>query len=113
MSEGEHMAESNRTAPLPKDMDYPDPMDATALHLAEFFDCVRTRKPPAEDALSGHHAASCAHLINKSLNEKEVGLLGFQSRKRQSLAAKVPGPKSLRHEQRTRQDCLTDAACGS
>ena len=45
--------------------------NATYVHLAHFFDSVRSRKPPVEDALMGHRAASCAHLINESLKREE------------------------------------------
>ena len=44
--------------------------NATRVHLAHFFDSVRTRKPPVEDALTGHRAASCAHIINESLKRE-------------------------------------------
>ncbi len=44
--------------------------NATQIHLAHFFDSVRTRKPPVEDALTGHRAASCAHIINESLRRE-------------------------------------------
>jgi predicted dehydrogenase len=40
--------------------------DATALHMAEFFDCVRTRKPCSENAEVGHHAAAAGHMVNLS-----------------------------------------------
>jgi predicted dehydrogenase len=40
--------------------------DATAVHMAEFFDCVRTRKPCSEDAEVGYHAASAGHMVNLS-----------------------------------------------
>jgi len=66
MNEGEHLAESKRAAPPPQDMQYPDPMDATALHLAEFFDCVRSRKECTENAEVGHHAAAAGHMVNLS-----------------------------------------------
>lgn len=66
MNEGEHMAESKRTAPPSKDAEYPDSMDATALHLAEFFDCVRSRKECTENAEVGHHAAAAGHMVNLS-----------------------------------------------
>lgn len=45
--------------------------NATRVHLAHFFDSVRARKPPVEDALTGHRAASCAHLINESLKREK------------------------------------------
>lgn len=44
--------------------------NATQVHLAHFFDSVRTRKPSVEDALTGHRAASCAHIINESLRRE-------------------------------------------
>ncbi|MXY69298.1 MAG: Gfo/Idh/MocA family oxidoreductase [Acidobacteriia bacterium] len=41
--------------------------DATVAHLADFFHAVRNRGGNIEDAWDGHHAASCAHLINASV----------------------------------------------
>ncbi len=38
----------------------------TLVHLAHFFESVRTRKPPIEDALMGHRAAAGAHMVNAS-----------------------------------------------
>jgi len=38
----------------------------TLVHLAHFMDSVRSRKPPVEDALMGHRAAACAHMVNLS-----------------------------------------------
>jgi len=43
---------------------------ATLVHLARFFESVRSRKPPVQDALMGHRAAACAHLINASLKKE-------------------------------------------
>lgn len=40
--------------------------DAVVLHLAEFFDCVRTRKECSENALVGHYAAAAGHMVNLS-----------------------------------------------
>ncbi|MGH9321513.1 MAG: Gfo/Idh/MocA family protein [Vicinamibacteria bacterium] len=45
--------------------------NSTYIHLAHFFDSVRSRKPPVQDALMGHRAASCAHLINESVRRNE------------------------------------------
>ena len=45
--------------------------DATTIHLARFFEAVRARKAPAEDAAVGHRAAAVAHLINQALREKK------------------------------------------
>jgi len=38
---------------------------ATSLHMAEFFDCVRTRKQCSENAEVGHYAAA-GHMVNLS-----------------------------------------------
>ena len=46
--------------------------NATYVHLARFFDSVRSRKPPVQDALMGHRAASCAHLINESARREQT-----------------------------------------
>jgi hypothetical protein len=42
------------------------PGDSTRLHLQNFFDAVRTRKPVVEDAVFGHHAALACHMANES-----------------------------------------------
>lgn len=44
--------------------------DATLVHLARFFDAVRSRTAPVEDAMVGHRAAAVAHLVNQSIREK-------------------------------------------
>jgi predicted dehydrogenase len=44
--------------------------DDTYAHIANFFASVRTRKQPVEDALFGHRAAACAHMVNRSIREK-------------------------------------------
>ncbi|HLV02364.1 MAG TPA: Gfo/Idh/MocA family oxidoreductase [Acidobacteriota bacterium] len=43
--------------------------DATFIHARRFFDAVRSRKQPVQDARFGHHAASCAHMINMSIRD--------------------------------------------
>ena len=50
----------------------PQGRDADYRHIANFFDCVRTRRQPVEDVLFGHRAASCAHMVNRSIREKRV-----------------------------------------
>lgn len=47
-------------------------LDPTIIHLAEFFDAVREGNPTKEDAIVGHHAASCAHMINLSIEKKKI-----------------------------------------
>jgi predicted dehydrogenase len=49
--------------------DGPDP---TLAHMGNFLDSIRTRKPFWEDAVAGHHAAACAHLINLSAKKKKL-----------------------------------------
>lgn len=46
--------------------------NATLVHLARFFDSVRTRKPTVQDALTGHRAAACAHMVNESIKRNET-----------------------------------------
>lgn len=46
--------------------------DPTELHFGHFFESVRTRKPYWEDAVAGHHAAACAHLVNLSARERRM-----------------------------------------
>ena len=42
------------------------------LHFGHFFDSIRTRQPYWEDAAAGHHAAACAHMVNKSARERRM-----------------------------------------
>jgi predicted dehydrogenase len=46
--------------------------EPTLAHFGHFFESVRTRKPYWEDAVAGHHAAACAHLINLSARQKRL-----------------------------------------
>ena len=48
--------------------------------MSHFFDSVRSRKEPVENALIGHRAAACAHMVNASLREHEGHALGFRER---------------------------------
>ena len=41
-------------------------------HMGHFLESIRTRKPFWEDAVAGHHAAACAHLINLSAKQKRL-----------------------------------------
>ena len=41
-------------------------------HLANFFTSVRTRRPPVEDVVFGHHAAAACHMANTSYFEGKV-----------------------------------------
>ena len=54
---------------------------ATYLHFSNFFNSVRTRQQPEEDALAGHRAAACAHLVNLSIREKRAMQWDFAAEK--------------------------------
>ncbi len=41
-------------------------------HLTNFFHSVRTRKPPVEDVVFGHHTAAACHMANSSYFEGKV-----------------------------------------
>lgn len=56
-------------------------IEATLLHLEKFFDSVRKRTPTVEDEWAGHHAASCAHLINDSAARGEFVKWDFDARR--------------------------------
>ncbi len=47
-------------------------LEATVVHFQRFFDSVRNRKPTVEDALIGHRAAACAHMVNRSAETKKL-----------------------------------------
>ena len=44
-------------------------LDATVVHLGHWLESIRTRKPYWQDAVQGHHAAACAHMINLSAKQ--------------------------------------------
>ncbi len=46
--------------------------DPTITHVANFLESIRTRQAHWEDALAGHHAAACAHMINLSVKQKRI-----------------------------------------
>jgi predicted dehydrogenase len=41
-------------------------------HVRSFVEAVRSHRQPEEDATFGHRAASCAHMINRSIREGRV-----------------------------------------
>jgi predicted dehydrogenase len=47
-------------------------MESTVAHMGHFLDSIRTRKAYWEDARAGHHAASCAHMVNLAVREKRL-----------------------------------------
>jgi len=68
MNQGNHRQESQGTGaqPTPQNIAFDDKPDATVLHLANFFDSIRTRQPGYETAEVGHHAAAAGHMVNLS-----------------------------------------------
>ncbi len=52
--------------------------DSTVLHVARFFDSVRTRKPSVQDGRRGHHAAAVAHMVNESIKRKAPVVWDFE-----------------------------------
>ncbi len=55
-----------------------DGKEAVVAHLEQFFECVRQRRQPFEDALTGHRAAAVAHLVNLSYQQKRVVAWDYQ-----------------------------------
>ena len=43
-----------------------DGVDSTVAHLTKFYDSVRTRKEPFENALIGHQCATVGHMVDYS-----------------------------------------------
>jgi len=67
MNQDNHRAESKGTgAKPPENIAFEEKPDATVLHLANFFEAVRTRQPSYETAEVGHHAAAAGHMVNLS-----------------------------------------------
>lgn len=58
-----------RVRPTPPTHVRRPPGDSTVLHLRAWVDSLRTRKHHWEDATVGHHAAACAHMVNRSAKE--------------------------------------------
>ena len=46
--------------------------DDTYTHIGNFLGSVKSRRQPVEDALFGHRAAACAHMVNRSIREKRI-----------------------------------------
>jgi hypothetical protein len=72
--EGKHREESNPYVRTEGSMDFKaSGPDATIFHLSEFFDSVRSRREPVEDAEMGHRSAAAGHMVNLSVRSgKEV-----------------------------------------
>ncbi|MBL8212180.1 MAG: Gfo/Idh/MocA family oxidoreductase [Bryobacterales bacterium] len=46
--------------------------DSTEIHLAAWLSSIRTRKDPYENALTGHRAAACAHMVNLAVKQRRM-----------------------------------------
>ncbi len=47
-------------------------LEATIVHLGHWLESIRTRRPYWQDAAAGHHAAACAHMINRAAKERRM-----------------------------------------
>ncbi len=47
-------------------------LDATYSHFGHLLESIRTRKPYWQDASAGHHAASCAHMVNLAAKRQRL-----------------------------------------
>jgi len=67
----EHDVPLGQTASMPESITLRAPdFDDTRVHLWNFFEAVRTRKPVVEDVVFGHHAALACHMANESYFRK-------------------------------------------
>jgi predicted dehydrogenase len=56
----------------PRGADFYDQPDGELLHLTNWLECVRSRKPPAATAEDGVRSAAGAHLANMALRQNKV-----------------------------------------
>lgn len=47
-------------------------LEATLIHLGHWLESIRSRKSYWEDALAGHRAAACAHMVNLSAHQQRL-----------------------------------------
>ncbi len=45
-------------------------LETTIVHMGHWLDSIRSRQPYWEDALAGHRAAACAHMVNLSARQR-------------------------------------------
>ncbi|HET6424873.1 MAG TPA: hypothetical protein VFG20_14380, partial [Planctomycetaceae bacterium] len=57
---------------LHRGADFSDVPDGEALHLANWLECIRSRKTPNSPAESGVSSASAAHMANLALRSGQV-----------------------------------------
>ena len=55
-------------------------LDSIINHMGNFFDCVKTRRPPISDVLSQHRSVSTCHLANISMRLGRAAPLGSRPR---------------------------------
>ena len=72
---------AKRAAKKPEEFMGDGKTGATVLHFENFFESVRKRAKTVQDEWAGHHAASCAHLINDSASRGEFVKWDFDSRR--------------------------------
>jgi predicted dehydrogenase len=66
--EGHHREESSPYVRTEGALNFkPSGPDAVIFHLNAFFDSVRTRREPVEDAEMGHRSAAAGHMVNLSV----------------------------------------------
>jgi predicted dehydrogenase len=67
----EHDVPLGQQASMPESLTLHAPdFDDTQVHLWNFFEAVRTRKPVVEDVVFGHHAALACHMANEAYFRK-------------------------------------------
>jgi hypothetical protein len=69
----EEMPWKNQPSVAPETETYTsEGLDATTMHLNEFFNAVKNGTPTKQDASVGHHAAACAHMVNLSIDARKT-----------------------------------------
>ena len=58
------------------------------MHVENFFARCGARKQPVEDAVFGHSAAACAHMVNRSIREKRMVEWDFAAEKDNDIRAR-------------------------
>ena len=58
---------------------YAEGEDSNVLHFKHFFECVRNRTTPEENAEVGHHAAAVAHMVNRSIDTGSSVVWDFEN----------------------------------
>ncbi len=72
-------AELRRVPPIEPEAVRDSGLPATQAHFVDFFSAVRHRGAVVEDAWAGHYAASCAHLVNASVESGSLHRWDFKN----------------------------------